>query len=812
MNPAAETGDRLPAALERLAEEMVERWRRGERPQAEEFLDRCPVLWDHPDAALELIAEELALRDEYGLPADPDELAGRFPRWRPQVKALLDCQRALGPPRFPEPGETLGDFQLVSELGRGAHGRVYLAVQPALSGRPVVLKVSPDTGSEHLSLARLQHTHVVPLHSVHEFPDRRLRALCMPYFDGATLADLLRAGRPTSGKDLLAALRQVESEETDSVPVRGPAWRFLERASVSEAACWVGACLADALQYAHDRGLLHLDLKPSNVLLAADGVPMLLDFHVARPPLRAGEAAVAWLGGTPGHMAPEQAAALRAVRDGRAVPQAVDARADVYSLGVLLTELLGGPTRSVSVGLADVLARCTAADPADRYPTAAALAADLRRHLSDLPLKGVGNRSLAERWGKWRRRRPHALPLALTLVALAAVTAGLALRVNRQADRAEKALRDGEVRLDQGRYAEAVEALRGGEGLVEGSPFHRSLLARLREARQAAERGQAAAELHLLCERVRPLYAAEVVAPEQARTAAANCLDVWAERAAIVRKLDGQPNPELEWQWRADLLDVGILAAHLGVRSTPPEEADAARRRALATLAEAEALLGPSGVLYLERARHARALGMSRLADEADELARTVPPRTAWEHLAVGRALMGAGEISRASVELDRSVELDPRSLWANYYRGAGRLRLGEPTEAVAAFSACVALAPDAAWCFYNRGLAYTEANHLDRAVADFDRALDLDPSLAAAYLGRAAAHHRAGRHSDALADLHRAADGGLPPADVQYQTAVVLLALKDRPAALASLRDCLRHDPHHQPARDLLAKMNAQP
>src|SRR5204863_10004145 len=145
----------------------------------------------------------------------------------------------------------------------------------------------------------------------------------------------------------------------------GPALGFLEGASRAEAACWVGACLADALQYAHDRGLLHLDLKPSNVLLAADGVPMLLDFHLARPPLAAGEAAPGWLGGTPGYMAPEQEAAVAAVRAGRPAPAPVDARADVYALGLLLGGLVRAAGRAPSYGVADVLARCTAAAPGD---------------------------------------------------------------------------------------------------------------------------------------------------------------------------------------------------------------------------------------------------------------------------------------------------------------------------------------------------------------------------------------------------------------------------------------------------------------
>ncbi len=111
MTPAAD-------AVETLADEMADRWRRGDRPPAEEFFARHPDLWDRTADALELIAEELALREEHGVPATAAELLARFPRWAAEVQALLDCQRALGPttPAFPAPGDVLDDFRLRAEL------------------------------------------------------------------------------------------------------------------------------------------------------------------------------------------------------------------------------------------------------------------------------------------------------------------------------------------------------------------------------------------------------------------------------------------------------------------------------------------------------------------------------------------------------------------------------------------------------------------------------------------------------------------------------------------------------------------------
>ena len=131
---------------------------------------------------------------------DTAEVVGRYPRWGDELRALFDCDRLLRPPargrRLPEVGEALGPFLLLAELGRGASGRTFLATDPRLADRPVVVKVIPDDQDEHLALARLRHTHIVPLFSEHTFPERGLRGLCMPYLGGASLGrDPRRPGR-----------------------------------------------------------------------------------------------------------------------------------------------------------------------------------------------------------------------------------------------------------------------------------------------------------------------------------------------------------------------------------------------------------------------------------------------------------------------------------------------------------------------------------------------------------------------------------------------------------------------------------------
>ena len=350
--PAGADGGSPSARVAHQIERMTAAWRGGERPRAEEFLAQLPDLRD-PDA-VQVIYEEACLRLEEG--EDPEtlssELLRRFPRWRSKLALLLDCHQLMCTPReadFPETGDELGDFELLAELGRGAHGRTFLASQGSLAHRPLVLKITPAGHDEHLSLARLQHMHIVPLYFEQVLPDRNIRVLGMPYLGGTTLDRILDAvcAVPVpdrAGRHILEVLDRCDAARAIATeyPTNGPFLRYLAQASYVQAVCWVGACLAEALQYAHDRGLVHMDVKASNVLIAGDGQPMLLDFHLARGPVGAGWSATDRLGGTPGCMSPEQHEAMAAIRWGGAVAVVVDGRSDIYSLGLLLYEALGG--------------------------------------------------------------------------------------------------------------------------------------------------------------------------------------------------------------------------------------------------------------------------------------------------------------------------------------------------------------------------------------------------------------------------------------------------------------------------------------
>src|SRR5262249_14416532 len=147
---------------------------------------------------------------------------------------------------------------------------------------------------------------------------------------GKGLADTAQACKSTTRHELA---RQQEPQGPARAAPAPVGWKQLERRSYVDAVLWLGACLADGLAHAHERGILHRDVKPANVLLTDDGTPMLLDFNLGQDVKSGGEA---FIGGTLPYAAPEQLRAFQTNAGG------VDARADVYSLGVLLHELLTG--------------------------------------------------------------------------------------------------------------------------------------------------------------------------------------------------------------------------------------------------------------------------------------------------------------------------------------------------------------------------------------------------------------------------------------------------------------------------------------
>lgn len=450
--------------------DLTQRYAWGERPAAAEYLERFPRLRAESDRVLSLVYEEFCLREEQGERLDTQEFCDRYAEWKDSLESQLKYHRVISgvagptpaPPRFPMAGDRFQQFTIGAEIGRGGAARVYLARDESLGGRDVVLKVSADRGSEPSILGRLEHPHIITVHTVATRPEANLRGLCMPYHPGLPLDEVIKrvnpAHRPAKARalwDALIAPRGASGAPPTTIGAppttmhAAAGWEgYPIRGSYADGVAWVAATLADALAYAHAQKVFHRDVKPANVLLTYRGGPQLLDFNLSHDPDSAEHAEAALRGGTLPYMAPEQLEAfLDPSRWG-----AVLASADLYSLGLLTRELLTGrgpetpdttlplarairamldrrldfqpglrrANRRIPHALESIVERCLAFNPADRYRDASEPAEDLRRYLARRPLKHTINRSPRERALNWTAR--HRIGLSVAVAVGAVVT------------------------------------------------------------------------------------------------------------------------------------------------------------------------------------------------------------------------------------------------------------------------------------------------------------------------------------------------------------------------------------------------------
>ena len=200
------------------------RYESGDAPAVAEYLERFPDLRAEGDRVLSLIYEEFCLREERGERLDPEQFCDRYPMWRDSLASQLRYHQMLSrvvgtpPPRFPEPGERFEQFEIVSALGQGGAGRVFLARDESLGGRKVALKISADRGQEPMILGRLDHPHIVAVHKVVDDSEMRLRGLCMPYRPGLPLDEVIRQVAPSSRPRTARALWGVVARRSGPLP------------------------------------------------------------------------------------------------------------------------------------------------------------------------------------------------------------------------------------------------------------------------------------------------------------------------------------------------------------------------------------------------------------------------------------------------------------------------------------------------------------------------------------------------------------------------------------------------------------------
>ncbi len=396
---------------------------------------------------------ELLSRRESGENVDPEEYYTRYPELEGELRSLFakfdagaaDMIDLLGNPNGTAENRTpqvIGDYRIIREIGKGGMGAVYEAEQISLK-RKVALKLLPH----HLSFSdeavqkfrreaeaggRQSHPGIVAIHAIGEHEG--VHFIAQELVDGGrTLADFIFESR--------------QKTELPASYYRKVAVLFVE--------------LAEALQHAHNRGVVHRDMKPSNILLSTDGTPKVTDFGLAKVEDALALSRTGDFAGTPYYMSPEQAMSRRI---------GIDHRTDIFSLGATLYETLTFARAFDGDSSRQVLEKITLSDPPDprrirsktprdlaviclkalekkrkrRYQTMNELADDLRRFLNNEPVlaKPAG---LSRRAAKWSLRHP-VLAVAGTVVVLSLIViVGLLLRITEEQKKTSTALHNTQI-------------------------------------------------------------------------------------------------------------------------------------------------------------------------------------------------------------------------------------------------------------------------------------------------------------------------------------------------------------------------------
>jgi serine/threonine protein kinase len=752
---------------------LVESWERGEPVSIDELLVEYPSI--DKAAVVELIYEEMHLKREAGIDVRTAEVIGKYPQYADPLRAVLEFDRLLdhtgGRGRFPRPGERLGPFELVSVLGEGASGRTYVALESSLADRPVVLKVMPVEHVEHLNLARLQHTHIMPLYSEMVLEEKGLRILVMPYLGGIGLDRIFKtnSGRDLSkrsGRGILELIDKSSIEESSRTTSQGTSRAFFDQASYTDAIAYIGQCLADAAAEAHSRGLVHMDIKPSNVLISADARPMLLDFHLARSPVRKGDLTVERLGGTPGWTSPEQNACFDATVSDKPMPSDIDGRSDIYAIGAIMARTLriddpklkGRPEffPDVSTGLGDIIRKCMSESPSDRYPNAYELAEDLRRFLAHEPLKGVSNRDPFERIKKWRTRNPAGPVWVLAaLLLLIALVVGL-----RQLDRArQKAIVDIRSTIDEARrlenaglYDTALERLERIRQEAMTLPGFRAEIESIIATENDIHDASRLAELHRASELLRLELGTRNLPEARRQELLKHCELIWDNREELMK---ATTHAEIRFAGTREevirkLVEIVVMLAEMTYRPDVPKSRQAAEQ----AIAEAESMFGPRFALSL-----ARSSIDSRSARPKDiSLPPSSEPSSAWDYDQLGRFHSRNGRSSEAAAAFENAVAMEPDKFWYQFDLAICRYSRSEWQRSLTAWSAAIALRPESAPCRYDRGLTHEAMGRQADAMRDYYAALELDPNLGKAAIRAAMLVQRTGDEAGALKLLEKVA------------------------------------------------------
>jgi tetratricopeptide (TPR) repeat protein len=744
------------------------------------------------------ILDEYLRALEVGNPPDREALLARHPELEEELKAALlgiDFVHVAAPRLAPEeqadalPGRSLGDYRLLRELGRGGMAVVYEAEQVSLARR-VALKVLPFAAvldpkqlqrfkNEALAAAHLRHPNIVPVYGVG--CDRGVHFYAMQYVDGQSLAMAIRD------------MKRGSTGEGPKSPISSHG-SHREAAYIRMAAA-LGVQAAEALDHAHQLGIVHRDVKPGNLLADLAGTLWVTDFGLASSIKDVSLTITGELLGTLRYMSPEQALAKRAP---------VDHRTDVYSLGATLYELLtlepafpGDDVHRVMQNIAleepvlprrlnpalprdleTVVLKAMSKDPGSRYATAQEMADDLTRFLENQPIEAK-RPGLIRRAAKWslRHRTLVAATVVLLLLSTAGLATGTALLLREQAETAS-ALESSEANLELA--LKALDQIYVDE--AEGHPQIRKGLP------------------HDLLKRGLGFYQ-EFARQNAHNQDVAHSMGRAHHRASLIFRGLGQEDRAKEALDRAISnyreairLEPDITMAHLNLGTAlddkgDPDGAIASYREAIRLEPDLARAHGMLGKVLLDRGDQDGAIASCREAIRLE-------PDLARAHGILGDSLLAKGDPDGAIASYREALRLEPDYAVAHSGLGNALSRKGDPDGAIASHREALRLEPDYAKAHYNLGIALAHNGDPDGAIASFGEAIRLKPDFAEAHGNLGIVLFDKGDQGGAIASFRQAIR--LEPGDARghYNLGKALLENGDPGGAIASFREAIRLEP----------------
>lgn len=737
MNPAT----RKTCIPDDLLDQQRQRWMSGETPSIDSLLIGTPFTHAR-EVQLDLIYHEIVIREELNQPVSVEEYRERFPHLKSELDLHFEIHQALRDHELADTNnanldeswpeslpageaspESIGDYVIERELGRGGMAVVYLARHRTLRRRVAIKTLHPQRTltprelirirTEAEAIARLSHPNLVQIYEIGEHHGTPWIAL--EFADQGTLAQRLQ----TATYSPEAAAELIEK-------------------------------LARALEHAHARQIVHRDVKPANILLTDSGEPKISDFGLAKvlddaelSPVdvtRTGETI-----GTPRYMAPEQAQGLR---------EQIGPATDIYALGTLLYECLTGRPPFVSTSVVDTLRmissdepipprriqatiprdleticlHCLEKLPSRRYPTAQSLAGDLQRFRQHEPITARRPPTWERVW-KWCLRRPALATLILLSFLL--ISGGLSAAI----------------------VAQRMETQR----------IHH-LRIRVSQLTQAGRQRIEAEEYELAQDRLQEAW--QIVQSEPAlfdhETSVAGWLD--HARTAINKYHWSSRVPPREFDEQRDsaILESALVVPHLdrpiplvrdsiqhAVTLTPPDAAwDPAREQlSLLDLAMIALEAGPEAALaeldqgtithrfdHEFKADLLRQLGRTEDAAQEDMIAAKLPPQNSESTMYSGLSKLRRKNYSEAEQQFQQVLEREPEHFLARLLQGVCCLKTERLSEARIALTAAIAQRPRFHWSFLFRSQVHRKSGDLNSAQRDLEAALQCRPIVPESY------------------------------------------------------------------------------